>query len=444
MEIARLLAGPAAVSLSFLLAARQVEPFASHFYLFAWYGLILTCDQWVRRLEGRSLISRCGPGFLLLMLWSAAAWFFFELVNFRLENWYYVLVTDREWVRAAGVFLAFATVFPGIFFIAHLLSSAGFPRSIRGPALPVTPLRLGLLQVAGAACLLLALWLPRYCFPLVWIFAVAAVAPINYRRGIDGLLRQLESGEYAPTLRMLLAGLIAGGFWEVFNFWSRARWIYTVPFFEEVKLFEMPLAGFLGFPPFAVECACLYRLLVWHRLAPAFGEFSGQQRHRNRPLLLPVAATAALLFSAAVYMEVEERTITSLTPRVERVEALEPEVRAALQKAGIRYLTQLEGFGSDRRWQAIGGILGERGVADLKRTAELYLHQGIGVRWGNLLHRAGIRSLDDLRDLEVEEVLERLRAAALEGDRLPRPAQIRVWLRRLPAAPQEPGITLPD
>ena len=50
----------------------------------------------------------------------------------------------------------------------------------------MTPLRLALLQVAGAACLLLALWLPRYCFPLVWIFAVAAVAPINYRRGLDG------------------------------------------------------------------------------------------------------------------------------------------------------------------------------------------------------------------------------------------------------------------
>ena len=126
MEIARLLAGPAAVSLSFLLAANQVEPVASHFYLFAWYGLIVTCDQWVRRLEGRSLISRCGPGFGLLMLWSAAAWFFFEFVNFRLENWYYVFVTDRGWIRAAGVFLAFATVFPGIFFIAHLLSSAGF------------------------------------------------------------------------------------------------------------------------------------------------------------------------------------------------------------------------------------------------------------------------------------------------------------------------------
>ena len=179
MEIARILAGPAAVSLSFLLAARQVEPVASHFYLFAWYGLIVTCDQWVRRLEGRSLICRCGPGFGLLMLWSAAAWFFFEFVNFRIENWYYVLVTDRDWMRAAGVFLAFATVFPGIFWIAHLLACAGFPRSIRGPALPVTPLRLELLQVAGAGCLLLAFWFPRYCFPLVWIFAIAAVAPVQ-------------------------------------------------------------------------------------------------------------------------------------------------------------------------------------------------------------------------------------------------------------------------
>ena len=442
MEIARLLSGPAAVCLSFLLAAGQVEPVASHFYLFAWYGLIITCDQWVRRLEGRSPISRCGPGFGLLMLWSAAAWFFFELINLRLENWYYVLVTDRDWIRAAGVFLAFATVFPGIFFIAHLLSCLGFSRSIRGPSLPMTPRRLALLQVAGSACLLLALWFPRYCFPLAWIFAVAAIAPINYRRGIDGLLRQLEAGEYSPTLRMLLAGLIAGGFWELFNFWSRARWIYTVPFFEELKLFEMPLAGFLGFPPFAVECACLYRLLVWHRMAPAFGEFSGQQRHPNRPLLLPLAAAAALLFSGAVYMELEKRTITSLTPRVERVQALKPEVRAALQKAGVRYLTQLEGFGSNRHWRALSALLGEREVADLKRTAELYLHQGIGVRWGNLLHRAGIRSLENLRGLEAEEVLERLRAAGREDDRLPRPAQIGVWLGRLPPAPQEPAISL--
>ena len=59
------------------------------------------------------------------------------------------------------------------------------------------------------------------------------------------------------------------------------------------------------------------------------------------------------------------------------------------------------------------------------------------MRWGNLLHRAGIRSLEDLRDLEAEAVLERLQAAAMEGERLPRPAQIRVWLGKLPD-PEKP------
>ena len=74
-------------------------------------------------------------------------------------------------------------------------------------------------------------------------------SPPNYRLGLDGYLRQLERGDYGQTLRLLLAGLIAGLFWEFFNFWARAKWIYTVPFFDELKLFEMPVAGFLGFPP---------------------------------------------------------------------------------------------------------------------------------------------------------------------------------------------------
>ena len=31
-----------------------------------------------------------------------------------------------------------------------------------------------------------------------------------------------------------------------------------MPYFGGVKLFEMPVLGFLGFPPFAVECWAMY------------------------------------------------------------------------------------------------------------------------------------------------------------------------------------------
>ena len=55
-------------------------------------------------------------------------------------------------------------------------------------------------------------------------------------------------------IKLITAGLICGILWEFWNFWALTKWIYTVPFFEDLKLFEMPLAGFFGFPPFTVEC----------------------------------------------------------------------------------------------------------------------------------------------------------------------------------------------
>ena len=44
-----------------------------------------------------------------------------------------------------------------------------------------------------------------------------------YRRSVDGWLSQWEHGDYGPTLRMLLAGAIAGGCCEFFNYWARGK-----------------------------------------------------------------------------------------------------------------------------------------------------------------------------------------------------------------------------
>ena len=106
-----LLLGPLAIILCFVLMRMQVEPFATFFYLFAWYGLIFTLDQLIKAREDLSLIARCGRGgFALLLCWSAVCWFFFELLNFRLENWYYIFVTDQRMRSAAKPFLADGTL----------------------------------------------------------------------------------------------------------------------------------------------------------------------------------------------------------------------------------------------------------------------------------------------------------------------------------------------
>ena len=118
--------GPALITASFLLALPQVEPFATHLYLFAWCGLIFTFDRVIGRIEGRSLIARCGPAFLLVVVWSSTTWFFFELLNLRLENWYYVFTSDRDSVRMGTAFIAFGTVFPAVFWMEHALALKNF------------------------------------------------------------------------------------------------------------------------------------------------------------------------------------------------------------------------------------------------------------------------------------------------------------------------------
>ena len=59
----------------------------------------------------------------------------------------------------------------------------------------------------------------------------------------------------------LPASLIAGLLWELWNFWAHTKWIYTFPILRSVRLFEMPVLGFLGFPPFALEYFVMYHFI---------------------------------------------------------------------------------------------------------------------------------------------------------------------------------------
>ncbi len=66
---------------------------------------------------------------------------------------------------------------------------------------------------------------------------------------------------------------ICGGLWEFWNFWARAKWIYTVPILGDIKIFEMPVLGYFGFPPFALECFAMYvfvRRLFWRGPGTAY------------------------------------------------------------------------------------------------------------------------------------------------------------------------------
>ena len=59
-----------------------------------------------------------------------------------------------------------------------------------------------------------------------------------------------------------VAALICGFFWEMWNFFSLARWNYAVPFVHRFQIFEMPLLGYAGYLPFGAECAVIADVLI--------------------------------------------------------------------------------------------------------------------------------------------------------------------------------------
>ena len=71
---------------------------------------------------------------------------------------------------------------------------------------------------------------------------------------------------------------------------------------------------------------------------------------------------------------------------------------------------------------------------DLKRIAALYLHQGIGVDYGNWLIQSDIASLSKLAALSPVQILKKM-ANAKPGEPLPPQAKVHVWIRRADHSP---------
>jgi hypothetical protein len=104
----------------------------------------------------------------------------------------------------------------------------------------------------------------------IWLGFIFLLDPLNARAGGESILGDLRDRHVNRLVNLLAAGLVCGVVWEFWNYWAHAKWIYNVPILPHVKIFEMPILGFGGFPPFAVECFVMYvaiRRWLW-RSAP--------------------------------------------------------------------------------------------------------------------------------------------------------------------------------
>jgi hypothetical protein len=197
---------------------------------------------------------------------SIAAWWLFEFYNaprfWRSDLelwWHYHNLEPNPYLRRVGYDWAFATIFPSMFLTAQLFAASVFAKQKRFRAIRFSRFTLYLLIILGAAGALLPLLIISSWFaPLIWLSFVFFLDPINYLRGWPSIVGDLTKGEGRRLFSLLAGGLICGLLWEFWNYWALSKWSYTVPYFGNVKIFEMPVLGYLGFPPFAVECWVIY------------------------------------------------------------------------------------------------------------------------------------------------------------------------------------------
>ena len=271
----QILAGLAIMAVSEAATLAHIEPFWSWNTPVAWTGFILFADGIVFRARGESLLRSAPREFAFLAIASIPLWLVFEFYNRFIENWHYIGLPENAFLRYFGYAWSFATIWPAIFEAADLVAVLRGERSLPDPAaLPVLPVlpalsalpdlpalrALSALSVAlGAILLAWPLVRPsRYLAAPVWLGFIFLLDPINARLGGESLRADLRAHRYDRLINLAVAGLLCGILWEFWNCWARTKWRYTVPIMEHLKVFEMPVPGYLGFPVFALECFTMY------------------------------------------------------------------------------------------------------------------------------------------------------------------------------------------
>jgi hypothetical protein len=241
--------------------------FVGHWFTpIVWTGYILFADALAFKVSRRSLLTTDRVELLIIVFVSIAGWWLFEFYNaprFWINDhelwWHYHNLEPNPYLRRAGYDWAFATIFPAMFLTARFLMATVFKsrRAFR----PVQFFRhwLYLLVVLGAVGSLVPfIVVSDWLAPVVWLSLFLLLDPINYFRGWPSIVGDLSVGNYQRLLALLAGGGLCGVLWEFWNYWAISKWTYTVPYFGNIKIFEMPVLGFLGFPPFTIECWVMY------------------------------------------------------------------------------------------------------------------------------------------------------------------------------------------
>ena len=232
-----------------------------HTFTPLWLSFIVVINAMSYCRKGGCLMIDRAKFFFLLFPVSGLFWWFFEYLNRFVQNWYY-LSPDYDalqyFIRAT---LPFCTVLPAVlsvqeWFLTYPSIHIAFKGSI--PIRPARPKVLAwlVLAVASVGLALIGVY-PNYLFGLVWISPGLIIIALQTLQGEKHILSDIADGDWTLAAASALSALFCGLFWEMWNYYSLAKWEYAIPFVNRFHLFEMPILGYAGYLPFGLECATI-------------------------------------------------------------------------------------------------------------------------------------------------------------------------------------------
>ncbi len=258
------------------------EPLQRYTFFPLWLGFIVSVNAAIHGRLGSCLMVRAPRQWLLLFGVSAACWWAFEWLNRFVRNWHYLNVED---VGALEYFLhatlCFSTVLPAVAGVAEWLGSHARwnARVQRGPRWAWLARRdtAVVLAVLGCASLVATGLQPQWFYAALWVSPLALQIAATVLSGRLSWVHELARGDWQRVATWMIAALVCGFFWELWNWQSVAKWIYTVPGVERWHLFEMPALGYAGYLPFGLECLLVAEWVIGDRWRAGLGHTPGAQ-----------------------------------------------------------------------------------------------------------------------------------------------------------------------
>ena len=100
---------------------QKTEPFFYYYYITSWWSYIIFLDALLSLKYKRFFVLNRYLPFLIII--SSGYWCLFELINIRLQNWFYINLPPEISYRYLGYLLGFGTVLPAIYLTQEAIQS---------------------------------------------------------------------------------------------------------------------------------------------------------------------------------------------------------------------------------------------------------------------------------------------------------------------------------